>query len=971
MYTDKIFTVENITILNEIIDSKKEIPVNLMTGVTKPKWKKLRDEITNSGKYIENRADFQNVKIIVQYGLRRTQVLNKLNKLLFEVSETVTLTLENFEEKAKQYRKKILATLNWNDEIWKKFINKFNELSLDQVNFEEITLIDIDQPIESITMLLQNIIIPDMSKKLNNELLNKLINEWNEYISYLNGYENFGKPFGELIRAVKKKDPGVYTKAYNLLSDILAKKEIYIKRCWLIEQLKMIAPAWAESIKNRDGIHGEYYLPENIELAWKWRQLSNQIARIDSYDPNTIQKELSRINELLMNNARRLAYEKAWYEKIKNKTQAQTMAIKAWQLTIKQGGQFTGKSAPMLLQKARELMPLCQTAIPVWIMPLNRVVENFDPQKNKFDVVIIDEASQAGLLALPALCLGKKIIIVGDDEQVSPVPVGIKDEEIEALRKLHLQDIPNNHLFNGKTSVYDMAQVYGFRPLMLTEHFRCLPEIIEFSNQLSYKGKIKPLRDTSGVNIKPPVIEYRVPNAYKSPNKINEIEAEHIASLICACVEDEHYQGKTIGVISLLGQEQEQAYQIDRLLQANLDPKEYKKRKIQCGTPPQFQGDARDIIFLSVVEGPSEKGGPVNLLSEDRNNAMIRKRYNVAASRAKDQMWVVHSLNPEIDLKPDDIRLKLIKHAINPSIDRNEEKLKTAESDFEKQVMHTLLNQGYKVIPQWKVGAYRIDMVIEDGDKRVALECDGEKWHTQDDLPNDLKRQAILERLGWKFIRIRGSAFYRKPEETMQWVFDELDSYGLKANFSLSVESPETEGSISNEIIECIKRRAEQIRREWHGEVVQDERKEEINEELGELTNEAAFSKEQMAESVEDKNVKTITVDSENVKSVDNVKPEPSFLSVADSSKKAKKKATSLVANQLSIDDIIEGKVKNNSLPNKPKYDFRKDRVGSKNERQATGTMRPNEKTNINELTEIEKNENKKIQKPLFDFRKK
>jgi len=999
--SERIITEESIVILNEIVDSGKDAPVTLMTRVTKPKWKKLRDEITNRKKIIENRADFENVKIIIQYELQRLQVFNKVNKLLSEISEDVVLTIDNFEEKAKQYRKKILSSLNWHEEIWIKFTNRLNELSLEQAKFQEIVVVDIDQPIESIINLLKSIFIPDISKRLNFELLNKVINEWNNYVSYLDRYRAYGQPFGELIRAVKEKDVLMYKNAYNLLSDILAKKEIYTKRCHLIEQLKMVAPAWADAIKNRDGIHGEYNLPENVELAWKWHQLSNQIARIDSYDLNSIQKELSKVNELLMQNARRLAYEKAWYQKIQNKTTAQTQAIEGWRQTIRQVGKGTGKTAPVLLKKARELMPLCQTAIPVWIMSLNRVAENFDPQKNKFDVVIIDEASQADILALSALYLGKKIIIVGDDEQVSPDTVGMKTEEISALIEQHLQGIPNSHLFNGKTSVYDMAKASGFKPIMLTEHFRCLPEIIGFSNQLSYNGKIKPLRDVSGVNIRPAVIECRLPNAYKTPKKTNEIEAKYIASIICACIKDENYQGKTMGVISLLGQEQ--AYEIERLLQVNLDPKEYENRRIQCGIAPQFQGDERDIIFLSVVEGPNEKGGPVRLLSEDGRNDMTRKRYNVAASRARDQMWVVHSLNPEIDLKPNDIRLKLIKYAINPSIDTNEEKLNTAESDFEKQVMHILLNQGYKVVPQWKVGAYRIDMVIEDGDKRIALECDGEKWHTQDDLPNDLKRQAILERLGWKFIRIRGSAFYRNPEETMKWVFEELDSHGIKPNFVSPAESLEKKGSTLNEIIERIKRRAEQIRREWDDEVVQDEAKEEISEEIvkniqgeialikkekshsigGEATNEEVFSEEHNVESLEDKNVERMTMDSEKVKSIDYVKPEPVLLSVAESRPKTKKKATNLETNQISIEDAlkidnkkqlrieetIEGKAKNEASTDKPIFDFRKDHMRSKNKKQATNTIRSKEKRN--KATNIETNVKKNTQKPLFDFRKK
>ena len=228
-------------------------------------------------------------------------------------------------------------------------------------------------------------------------------------------------------------------------------------------------------------------------------------------------------------------------------------------------------------------------------------------------------------------------------------------------------------------------------------------------------------------------------------------------------------------------------YEIDGLLQKMLDPKEYESRKIQCGVPAQFQGDERDIIFISIVQGPNEHGGPIRLIRAEGRNDMYRKRYNVATSRAKDQLWVIHSLNPEIDLQPEDIRLDLINYAINPSVNYDTRLIELTESNFEKRVLQTLLNKGYEVHPQWKVGAYRIDMVIKDGVNRVALECDGEKWHTLDNLADDLRRQAILERLGWRFIRIRGSAFYRNPEETMKWVYKEL---GLNINnYSVKTKS--------------------------------------------------------------------------------------------------------------------------------------------------------------------------------------
>ncbi len=114
--------------------------------------------------------------------------------------------------------------------------------------------------------------------------------------------------------------------------------------------------------------------------------------------------------------------------------------------------------------------------------------------------------------------------------------------------------------------------------------------------------------------------------------------------------------------------------------------------------------------------------------------------------------------------------------------------------------------------PQWKVGAYRIDMVIKDGVNRVALECDGEKWHTLDNLADDLRRQAILERLGWRFIRIRGSAFYRNPEETMKWVYKELGSYNIKPNYSSKNEINRDKNLTHKMLLDSVKRRAQEIR---------------------------------------------------------------------------------------------------------------------------------------------------------------
>ena len=185
--------------------------------------------------------------------------------------------------------------------------------------------------------------------------------------------------------------------------------------------------------------------------------------------------------------------------------------------------------------------------------------------------------------------------------------------------------------------------------------------------------------------------------------------------MIAACVQEPEYENATFGVISLVGEEQ--ALYIDRMLRRYLEPTVYSRRKIQCGNSAHFQGDERDVIFLSMID-TNEKEGPLPIRREGQLG-VFKKRYNVAASRARDQLWVVYSLNPETDLQDGDLRLQLIQHAKDPnSFAREREKvLERTESDFEKNVAGILIDAGYKVIPQWKVGSFRIDMVIEGNGK--------------------------------------------------------------------------------------------------------------------------------------------------------------------------------------------------------------------------------------------------------------
>ena len=122
---------------------------------------------------------------------------------------------------------------------------------------------------------------------------------------------------------------------------------------------------------------------------------------------------------------------------------------------------------------------------------------------------------------------------------------------------------------------------------------------------------------------------------------------------------------------------------------------------------------------------------------------------------------------------------------------------------------HRLLAAGYRVRPQWPVGAYRIDLVVDGDERRLAVECDGERWHTSEQLQSDLERQAVLQRLGWVFARIRGSLFFRDPDRAMEPVFAKLERLGIKPLGTVPEEVDPTPD------IDRLRRRAEILRRDW------------------------------------------------------------------------------------------------------------------------------------------------------------
>jgi very-short-patch-repair endonuclease len=376
--------------------------------------------------------------------------------------------------------------------------------------------------------------------------------------------------------------------------------------------------------------------------------------------------------------------------------------------------------------------------------------------------------------------IAKKMVVVGDDQQISPYGVGIADEDVAGLQHHYLEGIPHHHALSAQSSLYGNAKIRFGQNIVLREHFRCMPEIIQFSNDLCYASHgtpLDPLRAYPANRLKPLVVRH-VPEGYRTgstQNALNEPEADAVVAQIIACLDDPRYAGRTMGVISLQGEAQ--ARLIEQKLLERLEPEVIEERRLICGDAYAFQGDERHVMFLTMVAAPNARIG--TLAGES-----AVQRFNVAVSRARDQLWLFHSATLDV-LSPTCMRSRLLSYMLNPVRVATEERDQRFESQFERQVFQLIVERGFHVRTQVCIGdptnhRYRIDLVVEGMQGRLAVECDGDEWHGPDRYEQDMARQRDLERAGWQFVRIRGSDFYRNPAKALEPLWGELERLGIK-----------------------------------------------------------------------------------------------------------------------------------------------------------------------------------------------
>lgn len=597
---------------------------------------------------------------------------------------------------------------------------------------------------------------------------------------------------GMLDNALETRNVDRYDLAFRAVLRLEERRAAVERRDHLLRRLEEASPALRTRLAETADLSAWRPSLAQLESAWAWRQADAWVGQMT--DPGALvrlEHESDAARREVESATRRLAGEQAWAHCLERLSDDERKHLMAWENAVRRLGKGTGKYATHWRRQAQTAMAGCRSAVPAWIMPIFKVAETIGVAPEAFDVVIVDEASQSGPEALFLHYLAKKVIVVGDDQQISPDNAGLDRSRVRFLIEQRLRDVPLANTFDADNSLFDLTQIHFRDRLALREHFRCVPEIIQFSNELCYADeRLIPLKQFGEDRLLPAVETRRVAEGATTDDNVNDAEAQAIVDQLTACLRDPEYADKTFGVISLVGDRQ--ARHIERLLANRVGPEEMARRRVVCGDAYAFQGDERDVMFLSLVQAPS----PTRRLGTLSGEA-DKRRFNVAASRAREQMWLFHSVTPD-ELNPVSMAHRLLTYCSKPHTepspldDATLEELRVRASDpersevpppfeswLEADVFSRVAERGFRVVPNYDLSGYRIDLLVEGARSRLAVECEDDRRVDVERFEQLVRQQRMLERCGTRFCRVRGPAFYRDPEAALQGLWDALRSTGI------------------------------------------------------------------------------------------------------------------------------------------------------------------------------------------------
>lgn len=580
-----------------------------------------------------------------------------------------------------------------------------------------------------------------------------------------------------------------------------------------------------------------HYLRENLELTKDFQCANEALARVIPDYLSQTRKTLHRKREELRKQKTELA-KVQFAAHVIGKLQENGDEVQKFRSMIHHA------NPTLIAEKMRGIRfsKLIET-FPLWVGQMRHLGEFLPFEPDLFDLVIVDEASQVNIAEIiPAFYRGSRICVVGDDKQL-----GLNAAGLFTLNRQFEELIWNRHfaessvlysqadqrsLLVSKHSILDFICSFEDARIpktTLDEHFRSYPQLASFTSDTFYQadGGLRLMKEVPK-NLELECFNCIEVGGTRDPQtKVVTNEVEELIRWLIKLVRARHYEHDpalrahgftsehppTLGVISFLTSQRDA---IRERIAELFSPAEMQFCHLLVGTPEDFQGNERDIIFITLgLDGIGRWG---------RGHYEDRKRFNVATSRAIHYTYLIFGGIPP--------NARLIKSHLThfgktwrtrQEVETQEPENKTTvhryrwdwnrklhrelcESEFEHRVADFLEQfveqhggpqrirlfnqvQASRELGVSSCGQKRLDFVLLNSATGgcVAVEVDGRDHFTENGRSYSeahLERVEILMRAGWQIVHV---PYYRwwhngwlsdindpQFQKTIDQFFDEL-----------------------------------------------------------------------------------------------------------------------------------------------------------------------------------------------------
>lgn len=421
-------------------------------------------------------------------------------------------------------------------------------------------------------------------------------------------------------------------------------------------------------------------------------------------------------------------------------------------------------------QRARNLQSKVTGLFSCWAVTSLSARGRIPMEPGYFDLVVIDEASQCDIASvLPLLYRAKRSVIIGDPMQLRHISALTRPRDSELQHKHGLVESRLGWMYSV-SSLFDVASsmVPPDGLINLRDHHRSHADIIGFSNKAFYEGHLrvatryKQLKRPNSAQ--PDVVWQDVRGSVVRPREggaQNSEEAQAVVDAVVDLLIKRGYTG-TVGVITPF---RSQVQLLQSKFQAIAALQEVAgQAELLVDTVHKFQGDERDVMFFSPVVARGITPGALGFL---RSNGNL---FNVAITRARGLLYVIGDRGAASTCGVDYLeQFSAYVGGLTAAV-VGEKAIDLARvgpeyppvthpervSDWERLLYKAMFAAGLKPIPQFSVEQYDLDFALIEGDRKLAIEVDGERYHRSWTgelcLRDQLRNQRLIE-LGWEVRR--------------------------------------------------------------------------------------------------------------------------------------------------------------------------------------------------------------------------